>query len=240
MNRDGFILFIPGTVRDPKGNRFWNAMDYCCNHFQLPVDDVGFLKSSIEEVIKTYKVDPERVYLLGHSNGAMMAHRMACEHADLFAGIASLAGSGMQNPADCKPSSPVSILEIHAENDHTVLYDGMTEESLADRLERKPLYPYSSIAENVRYPSSRATIEDWVNKDGCAMALSKTEKHVNYALNAIGAETTKTRWKAGCRNGTEVSFWSLSHGRHVPLFNRKFKDDIVDFLLRQKKQLARQ
>ncbi len=235
LKRDGFILYIPGTTRDRKGNRFWNAMDYCCNHEQLPVDDVGYLEKSIKALKQNYKVDPDRIYLLGHSNGAMMAHRLACEHADLFAGVASLAGSGMRDLSQCKPSSSVSILEIHAENDRTVLYSGMTEEALSNRLKRKPLYPYSSIEENVRYPSSLDTIENWAKLNGCDLSRVQRVDQVNYALSAFGKETSKTIWDFNCNASTEVQFWSLSRGGHVPRFNGKFQNDLIQFLLKQKK-----
>ena len=164
-----------------------------------------------------------------------MAHRMVCENADLFAGVASLAGSGTRELEFCNPTSPVSVLEIHAENDRTVLYEGMTELSLAERLKRKTLYPYSSISENVRYPALEKTLEYWAHLNGCDLNIPIQSEPVNYALNALGKETRKKIWRIGCQSETEVQFWSLSHGGHVPAFNARFKDDVVDFLLEQKK-----
>ncbi len=235
LKKDGFILFVPGTVRDSQGHRFWNAMDYCCNSERLPVDDITYLKAEIERVMKENPVDPDRVYLLGHSNGAMMAHRMACDHADLFAGIASLAGSGMRELSQCKPSSPVSILEIHARNDKIVLYDGMTEASLKSRLKTKPLYPYAPPEELVRYPSAGVLVRDWATKNGCDLSVVENDGPKNYALSALGRETTKEFWKTGCRKGTEVGLWTLKRGGHVPRFNGAFSRDVLDFLLAQKK-----
>ena len=235
MNRDRFILFVPGSIKDSRGHRIWNSMTYCCNYYNLPVDDVGYLKNAIEQVIQNNPVDKSRVYLMGHSNGAMMAHRMACEHADLFAAIVSLAGSGMTDLAQCKPSSPVSILEIHAMNDKIVYYDGMDEEALDYRLSRHELYPYFSDPSLVRYPSAQETIEDWAKKDGCDLIQVKTVDHVNYAMTAWGRETSKQTWDAGCANGTSVSLWTLRSGGHVPRFNGAFQNAIVDFLLSKKK-----
>ena len=46
-----------------------------------------------------------------------MAYRMACQSADLIAGIASLAGATFLDPSRCAPSQPVNILHIHGTAD---------------------------------------------------------------------------------------------------------------------------
>ena len=47
-----------------------------------------------------------------------MAYRMACESADLIAGIVSLAGATFLDPARCVPSQPVNILHIPVSYTH--------------------------------------------------------------------------------------------------------------------------
>lgn len=236
INRKGFILFVPGSVSDTRGNRIWNAMDYCCNHDQLAVDDVNFLVNSINEITLKYKVDKKRIYLLGHSNGGMMAHRLVCDHADLFAAAVSLAGSGMRELSQCKPSSAVSVLEIHAKNDGIVLYQGMDEVALQKRLKRKELYPYAGKAELVRYPSSFLTMQDWASKNNCDIASAEKMDAKDYTINAFGKETSKIVWRKNCKDNSVVEFWSLSSGGHVPRFYPAFQDDILDFLLSKVKK----
>ena len=51
-----------------------------------------------------------------------MAYRMACESADLIAGIASLAGMTFLDPSRCAPSQPVNILHIHGTADDSIIY----------------------------------------------------------------------------------------------------------------------
>ena len=115
-------------------------------------DDAAYLRRLIETVQARWPVDPRRVYVLGHSNGGYMSHRMACEHADLVAGIVSLAGAAFDDPvnidpalARCKPSEPVHILEIHGEEDGTVLYAG---------------------GRPVNTPSARETVAGWAVRNG--------------------------------------------------------------------------
>ena len=51
------------------------------------------MRAVVADVQRRYSVDPQRVYATGMSNGGMLAHRLACEAADVFAGIAAVAGT---------------------------------------------------------------------------------------------------------------------------------------------------
>ena len=51
------------------------------------MDDVAFLTLLVADVAKAYAVDPNRVYAAGHSNGGIMALRLACEASDVFAAV---------------------------------------------------------------------------------------------------------------------------------------------------------
>ena len=72
-----FLYAYPDGTVDATGNRFWNATDACCNFYNLPVDDVAYVTAIIDDVSARYNVDPHQVFLVGHSNGAFMAHRLA-------------------------------------------------------------------------------------------------------------------------------------------------------------------
>ena len=73
-----------------------------------------------------------RIIIAGHSNGGYMSHRMACDHADLLAGVASLAGSTFEGTITgsydvfgqpdyaCEPTEPIHVLEIHGTADRVV------------------------------------------------------------------------------------------------------------------------
>lgn len=118
---DAFVLAPDGNV-DSSGRQFWNADDFCCDFDGRNPDDVGYLGGIVDEALASWPIDPSRVYAIGHSNGGFMAYRMACERADLFAAILSLAGNSVNVP--CEPAQPLSVLHVHGDGDDVVPYAG--------------------------------------------------------------------------------------------------------------------
>lgn len=119
----GYLLVLPngtGAIGDKLAT--WNAGACCGRARDTAVDDVAFLRAVVAWVQQHYAVAPGRVYAVGMSNGGMMAYRLACEAADVFAGVASVAGT--DNTLSCQPSRPLAVLHIHARDDDHVLFDG--------------------------------------------------------------------------------------------------------------------
>ncbi|HOW73868.1 MAG TPA: PHB depolymerase family esterase, partial [Phycisphaerae bacterium] len=114
-----FLYAYPEGTTDSIGAVFWNATDGCCNFYGSTVDDSGYLRRLIDAIKASYNVDPGRVFLFGWSNGGFMCHRMACDHADTIAAIASFAGTTYKNSSACSPSGPVHVLHIHGTADPT-------------------------------------------------------------------------------------------------------------------------
>ncbi len=118
---DAFVLAPDGTV-DFDGRQFWNADPVCCDFNDLGPDDVAYLGGLIEDVMDAWPIDPGAVFSIGHSNGGFMSYRLACDRADLFAAILSLAGNAASVP--CQPSRPVSVLHVHGTADDAVPFAG--------------------------------------------------------------------------------------------------------------------
>jgi polyhydroxybutyrate depolymerase len=88
-------------------------------------DDTGFLRRMIEETATTTGADPRRVAVVGFSNGAIMASRVACELADRVAAVAVVAGSAGQGfEQSCRPARPVAVMLVAGSADRTVPYAG--------------------------------------------------------------------------------------------------------------------
>ena len=88
-------------------------------------DDVGFLKALIDELDRTVCFDRTQRYVLGHSNGGMMAHAVTCQLPELFAGGASIKGQPELGFACDSPRAP-SFIQIAGAQDQTVPADGST------------------------------------------------------------------------------------------------------------------
>ncbi|HEU5158064.1 MAG TPA: PHB depolymerase family esterase [Streptosporangiaceae bacterium] len=112
-DRKKFLVAYPDGA--PPTARVWNAGD-CCN--RSAADDVGFIVRLIDELAAARRADPDRVYVTGVSNGAMMAYRLACQRADKVAAIAVVAGSMTYGP--CRPARPVPLMIFHGTADTTV------------------------------------------------------------------------------------------------------------------------
>ena len=91
--RRGVITAYPDGTTDSTGSQFWNATDACCNFDGSSVDDSKYLVGVVAAIKAHVAVDPKRIYVMGHSNGGFMSYRTACDHADVFAAIISLAAA---------------------------------------------------------------------------------------------------------------------------------------------------
>ena len=204
----GFLYVHPDGTQDTQGNQFWNATDACCNFTGSDVDDSAYLRSIIDQVKAQYNVDPKRVFVMGHSNGGFMSYRMACDHADAIAAIASLAGATFNDPTLCQPSEPVSVLQIHGTADTTILYDGGSNDPFV-------------------YPGAVATVEAWATYNDCALT---TEPGTSLDLDSglAGDETTVTRY--GCALEGKAELWTIDGGSHIPALSDSFAPSILDFL----------
>lgn len=106
---DGFILETPEGLSGA-----WNA-NGCCE--AAVADDVGFIDAVIAGARSRHAVS--KVYVVGYSNGGMLAYLYGCTHD--VTGIAVVSGVNLH---PCHPAYPVRLLDIHGLKDSTVPYRG--------------------------------------------------------------------------------------------------------------------
>jgi polyhydroxybutyrate depolymerase len=197
-DKEGFILVLPdGTpaIGDLKG---WNsgALDLG----SPKANDVKLIGDLIEQLERDYYVDRQRVYVAGHSNGAMMAYDVGAQLGDKIAAIAVVSGTvggvGTHVP---DPKSPVSAIIFHGKQDETVPYDANSH----------ALITSTPAPESAKW---------WADKIGCRN--SSAGKLDGCAL---------TNYKEG-RDRTEVEFVTIPDGDHSwPSGKVKATDMIWDF-----------
>jgi polyhydroxybutyrate depolymerase len=87
-------------------------------------DDVGLLSALIDRAVASHDADPDRVYVIGISNGGAMAYRAAIELAPRLAAVSVLSAL-MPAHSQCKePTIPMSVLVTHGTDDPIAPYDG--------------------------------------------------------------------------------------------------------------------
>ncbi|HSH75406.1 MAG TPA: alpha/beta fold hydrolase [Longimicrobiales bacterium] len=211
-NQYRFLTIAPDGEREPEGrrNRYWNASDACCNFNGTDIDDSGYIRGIIDQIKSRYNVDPGRVYVIGHSNGGFMSYRMAYEHSDAIAAIASLAGANHLEERD-PPPYPVHVLQIHGTDDATIAYRG------------------GEINEN-RYPSAMGSVTRWARYNGCDMSRSSRETR-DLDASLPGHETGVMKINTGCKDGGSAELWTISDGAHSPVYSDTYGEQIVEWLL---------
>jgi poly(3-hydroxybutyrate) depolymerase len=76
----------------------------------------------LQLVRQQYKIDEKRIYMAGHSMGAIGAWKIAAKHPDIWAAIAPFAGTGQ--PATLERIKHIPQLVVHGDRDPTVSVAG--------------------------------------------------------------------------------------------------------------------
>lgn len=115
--------------------------------------DEDFVVKMIQQLESRYSIDQARVFLTGVSAGTWMEYRLACDLPGMITAIASVSGT-MRLSDDCRPSRPVSILEMHGTLDAE--------------------HPWQGGGPHNASPVD-AVIAKWVSLDGCTGAPTATQ-----------------------------------------------------------------
>src|ERR1700682_6363793 len=93
-DRKGFVVVYPDGYKHN-----WND---CQKEATFPaklenIDDMGFIHTLIARIAQEHGIDTKHVFVLGYSNGAQMAFRLAIETPDEVAAVAAL-GANLPTP----------------------------------------------------------------------------------------------------------------------------------------------
>lgn len=195
----------------------WDAGTCCGAAGREHIDDVGFIQATIDTIQANLPIDKRRIYVAGFSDGARMAHTLACALAGRITAIAAVSGS-MKDDA-CVPSRTMPVIAIHGDADDIVPYD---EDS-----ETLPPKPVSGVSASL--PPS---MQFWAATNSCT-AGTTTQYSPHVKLTSV----TK------CTSG-EIAYYLVAGGSHTwPILSTPPTDDpdtelsasalIVQFLRRQ-------
>ncbi|MCF7848450.1 MAG: hypothetical protein K9M45_06335 [Kiritimatiellales bacterium] len=121
-DQHGFMVCYPEGI-----NKHWNdgRVSKVFREENTNVDDVGFIKTLLNQLYTDYKIDRKRVFSSGASNGGMFSHRLGIDLSEHFTAIApviSCVPEAIVNKFE--PGKPVSVLMINGTDDPFVPYNG--------------------------------------------------------------------------------------------------------------------
>jgi polyhydroxybutyrate depolymerase len=112
----GYVVVTPDALGDP---RQWNWRP---GRQQAGPDDFNFVLALVADLRQRLCIDPDRIYLTGHSNGSAFAALLACRSPQTFAAFAMVSAAV---PVTCRNDPSPAPLAIHGTADQ-VPYDGST------------------------------------------------------------------------------------------------------------------
>ena len=102
-DRENFVVLYPNGMGLFGYLQHWNAGHCCGKAVNDNWDDVGFVAATIEDVQARLKIDADRIYMVGFSNGGMLTYRFAAERGGILAAAAPMAASIGGKPSEDAP-----------------------------------------------------------------------------------------------------------------------------------------
>ena len=197
-DREEFIALYPNGRSILGSQLHWNAGHCCGKAADENWDDVGFIARVIEDAGARLNIDAERIYMVGYSDGGMLAYRFAAERGELLAAVAPLAASMGGKPSGNspewripEPQNPLSLITIHGLADDIIPYRGGISRHMGKS------HALWSVEESIDY---------WIIHNSCNPKAANT-----YFNN----KSVLLEFWGVCENQTEVALYKLKDWGHL-------------------------
>lgn len=194
--REKFLLVAPQGV-----NNQWNdGRDVTISGTRSTADDVGFLSSLIETLIRDYGADPRAIFVTGVSNGGLMSMRLGCEKPSLVGAIAPVISTMPEVIAQmCRSARPLPAMFMAGTADPLMPYDGKPNAFLLGRGNNTPML------------SMPATLDLWRARNGCTVkGVAKDLPNLNKNDRST---VTRIEYRT-CKSGAPVIHYRVNDGGH--------------------------
>jgi len=208
LSFDALARRTPTLVIYPQGlRRHWNDGRNKIEQkvFKGPApNDVAFLRALARELIAKGQADPDRIWVVGVSNGGMMTQRLLCEASDTFVGGVSMIANLPASLRGCTPDQPRPVLMINGDAD--------------------PLMPWGGGGVGFRHSrgqvlSTMDSFRHWQALNGCAGSGETLPfPDVDQDDHSRAYHTVSS----GCTSGQQVQLIRIEGGGHtVPGVHKK-------------------
>ena len=197
-DKEGFAVVYPNGFGLFGLLQHWNA-GHCCGKAAADgIDDVSFLVEVIEDVKKLLPIDLKRVYMVGFSNGGMLAHRFAAEKTDTLSALATVAATiGSHTTGEAPlwrmpdPEASLPLIAFHGLADDAIPAQGGISPKRGGDQE------FISVDDSTDF---------WIRNNGC---------HPDPLLNNSHQGRVRIQTWRGCRQDAQVKLYLLEHWEHV-------------------------
>lgn len=200
--REGLLLLVPNgtsvTTGDTRGDQqTWNDVRPPGARRVSEADDVAFIGAMLDWAESRYRIDPQRIYVTGASNGGMMTYRLLIEAPGRFAaGAAFIAALPADSPQVKPPPRPTPLLIANGTADPLVPWEG------GDRMNA-----------GFTVLSAEATAAWWVRAAGADASRASSEALPDLAPDD-GCRIHRTTFPARA-GGAPVAFYRVEGGGHA-------------------------
>lgn len=188
---EGFIVVYPEGYKTT-----WGGIGTNTPAQKEGTDDVGFISALIDRLTETYRIQPDRIHLVGMCNGGYLAQVLATQLPHKIASFATATATCADAfNENYSVKRPVAIMFINGTADKYIPYEGGT----------LPLTPDLSV-----WPT-RKVVRNWVDMNNCT-----PEPEVNDLPDRADDGTSITRevW-AQCDGDAEVVLYTVEGAGHT-------------------------
>lgn len=188
-DHDNFIIAYPEGTRPDMGSpanfrrnpQAWNDGSGRFHAGEQNIDDVAFIDELINELAKRYRVDSDRIFVTGFSNGASMTFRIGAELSHQVAAIAPVSGTCWMETLEPIPS--LSLCYITGTADSLNPMEGG--------------YPKLALGGKEQggkaKPAVQKFIDQWGKALGCSESPNRDESNNGVRKRMYGNQNTQSQ-----------------------------------------------
>jgi len=174
--------------------------------YDAGVDDIGFFKEMISSFSSQYSIDPDRVYITGHSLGAFMTYRLGKSLTDELSAIAPVSGLSTYAKGSREGVNPLSVMHVHAIDDPIIPFEGSMD------------WTFPSVEESLRFwkevNSTQESPENYFTISGVMSGLLWPSKDSLYDVALLRYERGGHSWPEGATDRIVHFFYNHPPREH--------------------------